>query len=152
MWNGLEGVGRVDPVTATLIVEGLRSVAMADGELHPKELEMIEAFAATLPAGVDVSGRTIEDDEGRRMCLISLFMLALADGTLSEPEHQRIREIAAAHGMSAGLVSEVEGEVKRVLLQRFQGLQHFRDQAEAVGRDLGLSDAEASRVLDGDDA
>lgn len=144
----------IDARTAAAIAAGMLAVALADGEVHPRELEMIQGFKDAIPDEVDPSGVAITDDAVRRVLVQSLVMVALADGAISEVERATIREISRAHGASDAVIAEVEAEVRRAMFAQLRGASHFRDDALAVAAELGLDRQEAEHILDddGDDA
>lgn len=101
----------LDARSAAVIAAGMMAVALADGEAHPREVEMIEAFRKELPEGVDPSGVVLEDPWEREVFVRSLLMVAVADGTVSDGERQVIRELARAHGVDASQVDVIRQAV-----------------------------------------
>ena len=87
----------------------------------------------------------------RELFLRSLVLLALADGSISDPEDQMIRAVAADLGLSDDNLTGITVEAKQWLLGSLRGVQAFREQAVRVGKGLGLSDAQIEAAL-ADDA
>lgn len=133
----------LDGPAAAVISAGMKAVAKADGDVHPRELQMIEAFEADLPS-IDVPDprAALGSKDVRDAYVRSLVMVALADGTISEPEGAVIRELSTAMGLTDADVDEAILEVKRWFLKRFAGVTVFRDTVEQIARDLGLDPAE----------
>jgi uncharacterized tellurite resistance protein B-like protein len=104
----------LDARSAAVIAAGMMAVALADGEAHPREVEMIEAFRKELPEGVDPSGVVLEDPWEREVFVRSLLMVAVADGAVSDDEGKVIEELARAHGVSE---EQLEGIRREVAMQ-----------------------------------
>lgn len=139
----------IDATTALHIAAGMRKVSEADG-IHPQEQALIDQFVSDLPGTQpdepDLS--RFETDELKDLFLKSTALVALADGSLSEAEMVPLREYARRLGRTEAELDAVIHEVGRSLLAHFQGVQHFRDQVESIGRDLGLEDEDIEQALE----
>jgi len=140
----------IDARQAAAIASGMKAVALSDGEPHPRELALIDAFTAELPEAVDPSGVTFESTEERAALLRSLYLVALIDGALKDPEIETIREIARAHAASDEELESALWYARRELLGKLRGVHVFKDQAMAVADELGVPREEAEAIL-GDD-
>ena len=148
---------------ARIIAQGMMRLAAADG-VHPKEKAMIEAFLADcyaeaggqesyeeiLDRDFDIAEarQVLDSDELRELFLKSNLLLACADGIYSEPEQNMMDHYAIDFGITAGRLRELETQVKEYMLSQFAGVQVFRDKAEALGRQLGLSADSIAHVLE----
>lgn len=128
----------LDANTAAVIAAGMRRVALADGDvMHPNELSLIEQFEKDIPEGTEPNA-TIRDASVRNVYLKSLVMVALADGRISEIENEVIADLARAVGADDDDLSVVTESVKREFLAIFSGVTHFRDQVQALAKELGV--------------
>ena len=73
-------------------------------------------------------------------------MVALADGTIQDSEIALLQGYVDQFGYSQS-AKDIIGLVGRMLLAHFSGVSHFRDQAEEIGRALGLDDAAIAEAL-----
>jgi uncharacterized tellurite resistance protein B-like protein len=139
----------LDARTARTIAAGMREVAQADGEQHPMELALIQAFEQELPAGEDaeVELAALTNAESKEVFLKSLVLVAMADGRISEEEVVVIRGYADQLDLDEGVLTDLIQQVSVMMLSHFTGVIHFRDQAHAIGRALGLDDTTIERVL-----
>jgi uncharacterized tellurite resistance protein B-like protein len=136
----------IDERAAAVIAAGMRAVAEADGDVHPRERAMIEALAEGLPE-VDPT-QPLPSAELRALYVDSLARVALADGRISEVEGARLAELAAAQGIVG---EDLDARLRAARLEWFSvfaGVRHFREDAIAVGRELGLSEDEIAATLD----
>lgn len=133
---------------ARAIAAGMRQMSVIDGE-HPGELAIIEAFEADLPGGpaASVELDALDTPELREAFMKSLALVALVDGTLSDPEMELLRGYAERLELSEAQIGAVVGAVGEVMLSVFSGVSIFRFQAVAIGRQLGLDDAAIERAL-----
>ncbi len=138
----------LDARAAWTIATAMREVANADGE-HPNELALITAFEMELPegAGDGVALEALDTDEAKEVFLKSLVLVALADGRMSEEEVQVIRSYSTRLGLAEHVLTDIIQQVSVMMLGHFAGLKHFRDQAQAIGRALGLDESTIDRVL-----
>lgn len=132
------GAVDLDARTAAVIAAGMRRVAIADGNIHPNELSLIEDFERDIPAGTEATA-TIGDATIRAIYLKSLVMVALADGRISDPEKSVILDLAASVGADDADVAAATQEVKREFISVFKGVTHFRDQVEALAVEMGIT-------------
>lgn len=139
----------IDARQASAIASGMKAVALSDGEPHPRELALIDAFTAELPDAIDPTGVTFATAGERAALLRSLYLVALVDGALKEPEIDTIREIARAHGATDAELEDAVWYARRELLGRLRGVHVFRDQAMEVADELGVLREEAEEILAG---
>lgn len=137
----------LDARTAAAIASGMLSVALADGDVHPRELEIIQGFRDAIPDDVDPNGVLIQDDATREVLVRSLLMVALADGRISDVEREVVVEICRTHGVSDEALEAAEDELRRAFLGHFAGASAFRDQALAIAAELGIPEDEAEKIL-----
>lgn len=133
----------LDGTAAAVISAGMKAVAKADGDVHPREMQLIAAFEADLPV-VDVPDpKSVLGTEDLRGAYVrSLVMVALADGTITPAEEQVIRSLCTALGLTEAEVDEATHEVKLWFLQRFAGVVVFRDAVEQIASDMGIDPSE----------
>lgn len=136
----------LDAPAARAIAAAMRELAQVDGE-HPRELALIDAFEAELPAAEAAELSALGSPEAQEALLKSLVLLAFADGKMSEPERAHIVRTAAGLGLGEAEVAKATADVATVILSGFSGVHIFRDQVTALGRELGLDDATIQRVL-----
>ncbi|MEQ1570934.1 MAG: hypothetical protein ABMA64_35220 [Myxococcota bacterium] len=135
----------VDGDAAATIALGMRRVARADGLIHQRELALIASFEANLPPDADGT-RPLATDAVKVTFLRSLILVALADGVVSDAEHDEIRTLAEEHGLGAPDVERELVSVKRRFLSVFAGVNVFRDAVVRVARDLGLPESEVDAL------
>lgn len=111
----------LDPRTAAAIGAGMMAVALADGDVHPRELALIRAFQDEIPDDVDPSGVRMTDPATREVFVRSLLFTALADGRVSPAEAAVIDELARAHGMSREELAALDRTVRSELLAELAG-------------------------------
>lgn len=124
---------------AAAISAGMKSVALADGEMHQAELALIRSFA--IPSDEKdgaVASEVIGDGGVREAYLHSLVMVALADGNISSDEDQVIRRLAGEVGLGDDDVDRAIGEVKQWFLAHFAGVSVFADSVAEIAAGLGL--------------
>jgi uncharacterized membrane protein YebE (DUF533 family) len=131
----------IDARSAAIIASGMRAVARADGVLHQRELSLIAAFEAEIPAGTVVGGK-LEGTEATQAFVRSLIMTALADGVISDAEMTCIGELCADQGIDRTQLDAETLMVKRKFLSVFAGVNLFRESVLRVAKDLGLSESE----------
>jgi uncharacterized tellurite resistance protein B-like protein len=111
------------------MLRAMKTVALADGELHPKERRLIEIAANTL--GVDVLVDELDEisaadlaaglaqHEARESLVKQLVMLTTLDGEVTEDEVERLEEFAQALGSHERAVHNLrqllEGHLKRMM-------------------------------------
>jgi uncharacterized membrane protein YebE (DUF533 family) len=141
MHDWFESPVAIDARSAAIIAAGMRAVARADGVIHQRELSLIASFEAEIPPGTPATGK-LEDRGVVDAFVRSLIMTALADGVISDAEHDCIAELCAAHGVDASALQEEVLLVKRKFMSTFSGVSLFRESVLRVARDLGLSERE----------
>lgn len=151
----IEFFGEVDlnPDAAAYIAQGLRALASCDG-LHTNELALVEEFerGVGIPPtdGADFAsdgGGPLGDTSERELFLSSLQLMALADGRISSREAEWIDRVSSDLGIDADRREVLAVRAKKYLLGSLAGVKAFRDQAEDVGRSLGLSDEDIADAL-----
>lgn len=142
----------ITPSAAAFMANGLRALAHLDG-IHTSELALVEEFERSMgiPAGDAKKFDTADvgplDDAQREAFLRTLQLMALADGRVSARESEWIGRVASEFGVSAERQAELAVEARKYMLSSLAGVTAFREQAVAVGRSLGLSDAQIEDVL-----
>lgn len=141
----------LDQETASFIAAGLRELARADGT-HPAELALIEEFERGLepaPVTFDLDGdHPLTTPELRELFLRTSILLALADGQISEVEGERIGRWASKLQVDVAALAELYRQVKRTMLSHFSDNTLFREQAEEIGRSLGLDEDDILTTLE----
>lgn len=102
----------LDGRASAAIAAGMRAVALADGEATPAELALVAAFEAGLPPDLDPTGVRFDDAARQRLLLESLFLVAWADGAVSEAERSVIVRIARGHDIDERLLDEADGAAR----------------------------------------
>lgn len=134
----------IDDTAAAVITAGMKAVAEADGSVHLAELELIKGLEEGL-GEVSTEGGLPENLVD--VYVRSLVMVALADGVITPEEEAVIVNLAMSVGVSREHVDVTVAEVKREFLAQFSGVTLFREQAHAVGAELGLSAGEVDEVV-----
>lgn len=111
----------IDERAAAVFAAGMKAVALADDEEHPRELALIEQFRSELPTDVDPQGVVLTDDEVRDVFVSSLVFVGLADGELTEAEEATILELAQAHGVGQERVRSIVHEVRMAFIHSTYG-------------------------------
>lgn len=133
----------LDAASAAIIAAGMKAVAKADGDVHHRELELIETFEAEVKgAAPSDAASVLRSPDVRDVYLRSLLMVALADGTISPEEERVIRGLAGDLGFEEGQIDDVTRSVKMEFLAQFANVTVFRESVERIAEDLGL-DADA---------
>ena len=147
MFDNIEPV-ELDKDTTVAIAIGMKNMAEVDDELHQDERVLIEGFLADLgdPGSSSLDFSLLADPAVQDLFLRSLAMVALADGEIKQSEVELLQ--AYIDRLGGGRTAQsVISEVGRSMLSRFAGVTVFREQAVALGRTLGLEDAEIDEVL-----
>lgn len=147
---------------AKAIAQGMMKLAASDG-VHPKEVQLIKGFMAEcyeLAGGTETYEElshedfdlehvkaVLNTDELRELFMKSNLLLACADGVYSESEQNMMDHYAIEMGMTAGRLRELEMQVKQYMLGQFAGVKVYRDQAEELGRKLGMPPDAIERAL-----
>lgn len=128
----------IDGHTAALIARDMRAVAEADGSVHPREVGLIEGFAAAVPSDADATVAVLDSQEVLGVYLRSLILVALADGNISDDEHAAIVGLAGAQGVSVRQVEAAIHDAKLQFIHAFSGVRLFRDAVYDEAERLGL--------------
>lgn len=137
---------------AIWIAQGLRALAKCDG-LAAAELAMVESLERELDIGstahdaFDADASPLRGDAQQAVFVRTLVLLSLVDGRVSSRETDFIVDACTRMGLSDDRRAELEVDAKMYLLSTLEGVRHFRDQAIAVGKRLGLSEDQIERVL-----
>jgi hypothetical protein len=131
---------------AAVIAQGMRSIAAADGNVHPREVDIIAAFEAELPAGTVADDALVLRPQVHEVFIRSLAIVALADGHVSPKEQAEIDRLAKRHGITSEVVAAEVLGAKRYFLSAFQGARVFREAVTTVARDLGLPESEIAAL------
>ena len=119
-----------------LMVKGMMRVAHSDGA-HPRELALIRAFyegcradvqglaefddLANLPYEPGAAKDVLDTPELKSAFLTSCFLVAYADGGVSDAEGKAIAEMGRELGVDDATVAETRERVKDQLLQQLTG-------------------------------
>jgi hypothetical protein len=137
---------------AVWIAQGLRALASCDG-LEAAELAMVEnleqelEIASTAHDRFDADASPLRGDAQQAVFVRTLVLLSLVDGRVSTRETDFIVDVCKRMGLSDARREELEVDAKKYLLASLEGVRHYRDQAVAVGKRLGLSEAQIDEAL-----
>lgn len=135
-----------------LIARGMLAVARADGQVHDREIGLVQGFFGEVGGGAPASLAAIEREAdidakvlaaglGREavgmLFIKSCILLAFADGAYHEKERAKIEEYATALGIGADALGELEQSVKEFLLGQLTDLNN-RDAAVTIAKELGI--------------
>jgi uncharacterized protein (DUF2384 family) len=140
----------VSALQAEAIARGLYAVAMVDG-VHERELALISDFyrgaveGSTLAASLDRVGPLEPKDvaqllvgEGHRQLFVkAAYLLAWADGEVSDGERSRITEFADALDIAPDTQWQLEAQVKDFLLRPLSALENV-EAVTKVAKKLGI--------------
>ncbi len=144
---------QLSPEAAAYIAMGLRGLAGSDG-YHPSELALIESFERDLglrpsnPAAFSLDEHPLTKTEEFEAFLRTAHIVALADGRLSAREQEWLARAAVAFGISEERRNELAREARKFLLRTMVAVNP--GQGPAIGKMLGLSDAEVEEALSAD--
>ena len=125
----------LDARAAAAIAAGMRAVALADGEASASELALVAAFEADLPPELDPTGVRFDDAARQSLLLESLFLVAWADGAVSEAERAVIVRIARGHRVTEQQITKAEAAARaRLAADGHEGADVA--EATAVGAEL----------------
>jgi tellurite resistance protein len=136
---------------AELIARGLLSVARADGNLHEREIAMVQSFygeivgSSMAMAGLEnvpdlepsVLAEGLRREEIAMLFVKTCILCAYADGSYNPKEKTRIEAYAKALGIGAEALGELHQSVKEYLVAHVAGLSN-REAALAVAKDLDV--------------
>jgi len=138
---------------AELIAQGLLAVARSDGQLHDRELALVQSYYVHSCCGEVVDNGLIRrlETEGDiaadvlasglarppipMLFVKSAILCAYADGAYHEKEKAKIEEYAAAMNIGAAALAELEQSVKEFLLSQLSHL-HNREATLEVAKEL----------------
>ncbi len=137
---------------AVWIAQGLRALASCDG-LDAAELAMVEnlerelEIGSTAHDGFDAGASPLRGEAQQAVFVRTLVLLSLVDGRVSTRETDFIVDVCTSMGLSDEQREELEIDAKKYLLGSLEGVRHYRAQAVAVGKRLGLSEAQIDEAL-----
>ncbi len=137
---------------AVWIAQGLRALANCDG-LAAGELAMVENLEreldieSTANDDFDADASPLRGEPQQAVFVRTLVLLSLVDGHVSGRETDFIVDACQRMGLSEERRAELEIDAKKYLLGSLEGVRQYREQAVAVGKRLGLSEAEIDEVL-----
>jgi len=137
---------------AVWIAQGLRALAKCDG-LAAAELAMVESLEgelgieSTAHDTFDADASPLRGEPQQAVFVRTLVLLSLVDGRVSTRETDFIVDACSRMGLSDARRAELEVDAKQYLLSTLEGVRHFRQQAIAVGKRLGLSEAQIDEAL-----
>lgn len=133
-----------------LIARGMLAVARADGQLHDREITLVQGFLGEATGGSPISLTAVQREgdiepdilaaglarEAVGMLFVkSCILLAYADGVFHPAEKEKILSYAKALGISDAAVTELEQSVKEFLVGQFTHLAD-REAVVQVAREL----------------
>ncbi len=136
---------------AEALARGLYTIARVDG-VHEREASLIAQLYAESAGGAgtglselqrsaDVDGAylaaTLPGKDLREMFVKTAWLLAYADGGVSDAERKKIAELCGPLGVDAAAQARLEGAVKDFLLAQLSGLSNTEAVAK-VARKLGV--------------
>ena len=137
---------------AAWIAQGMRALAACDG-LAAAELALVEQFeqelgiGSTATDGFDPTASPLRGVGQQSVFVRTLILLAHVDGRVSARETDFIDDVCRRLGIDEDQREELEIDAKKYLLSSLAGVEHFRAQAESVGRKLGLTDDQIAAAL-----
>ena len=133
---------------AELIAQGLLAVARSDGQLHDRELALVQSYYGEIvddgvlrriEAEGDIAADVLATGLARppipMLFIKSAILCAFADGTYHPKERAKIEEYAAAMNIGATALAELEQSVKEFLLSQLKHL-HNREATLQVAKEL----------------
>ena len=145
----------LDAATALCIAAGMKEMANVDEDLHDDEVALINGFLQEVQkehgtANVDdavVDTTLLDSSEKKQLFLQCLTYVALADGSIQDQEITLLQNYINTLEVDC-TPQDLISDLGKSFLQRYRGMQFFREQAFAVGREFGLSDEQIQEVLD----
>lgn len=126
-----------------LMARGMLAVARSDGNLHDREITLVQGFLGAAGGspfalnafsneddiGADVLAAGLTRDAIGMLFIKSCILLAYADGVYAPAEKAKIEAYAAALDISGDAIAELEQSVREFLLSQ---LHHVQDTAAVV--------------------
>lgn len=137
---------------AEIIAHGLMAVARADGQLHAKELAMVQAFYGEVIGGSGTAMAALENEPDiaadvlagglsrgpvAMLFLKTAILCAYADGTYGQKEGAKIAAYAKALGVETGALDELHQSVKEYLIAQLTNVKNV-DAVLAVSKKLSV--------------
>jgi uncharacterized membrane protein YebE (DUF533 family) len=132
-----------------VIVQGMMRVAHSDGA-HPRELELIRAFyegcradaeglaefgdLANVPYDAESAKEVLDTPALKSALLTSCFLVAYADGNVSDSEAKTIAEMGKELGLDDAAIAETRERVKDQLLRQLTGSANLSALARIASR------------------
>ena len=139
----------LSPAAARTLAIAMRDVAHADGA-HPQEEALIAHFAEGLDLDETGDLAAIDTPRLQELFLETLWLVAFADGGISDEEETVIRGYADQLSVGDKELHHCRTEVAKTLLSQLSGVQATRDQVIALGEKMGLDRFTIEHVLAGD--
>jgi len=142
----------INQAEAAWIAQGMRALAACDG-LSAAELAMVEEFeqeqsvGSTATDDFDLEASPLRGDAQKAVFLRTLILLAHVDGRVTSREVAFLDKVCEQLSISSEDRAALEVDAKKFLLSSLAGVEHYRDQAEAVGRQLGLTSEQIASAL-----
>ena len=145
----------IDAATAFCIAAGMKEMANIDDDLHADEVALIDDFLAEIksefgsaPADESIVDTSLLDNTDKQsLFLQSLTYVALADGVIHENEIALLQKYISEFNANV-TPQDLIRNVGKDFLERYRGTPFFREQAEAIGENFGLSKEEIAAILD----
>ena len=144
----------IDAATAFCIAAGMKEMANIDDDLHEDEVALIDDFLTEIkaefgdaPAEESVDTSLLDTQDKQSLFLQSLTYVALADGVIHENEIALLQKYITDFN-SALTPQDLIRNVGKDFLERYRGTPFFKEQAEAIGQNFGLSADEIAAILD----
>lgn len=137
----------LDQKVGRTFASAMRAVAEADG-MHPREALLLASFEKELGGnGEAASLESLDSAELKEAFVKSLLLVAFADGEISEPEAQVIRQYADLIKLSDHDLASYTSQVAAALLSQLSGVKVYRDQVRSLGLGMGLDEETIDQVL-----
>ena len=144
----------IDAATAFCIAAGMKEMANIDDDLHEDEVALIDDFLAEIksefgsaPSDESINTALLDNSDKQSLFLQSLTYVALADGVIHENEIALLQKYITEFNSNV-TPQDLIRNVGKDFLERYRGTPFFREQAEAVGENFGLTKEEIAEILD----
>ena len=139
----------LDREMALTIAAGMHAMANIDQDFDHRERAVIDDFLREL----NISGETpsidlnqLDNPQSQEIFLRSLAVVALSDGSIKSEEVALLQSYIDQLGLEITAQSVIH-DVGREMLSHFRGVSLFRNQAEAIGQALGLTESDIAAAL-----